>query len=56
MEEKNKVANLGIQIDASLRRKLDEHAKKEKRTIRAVVELALEEYFDRHSPSSKGEL
>lgn len=45
MDEKRDVVNLGIQIDAKLRDELGECAKREKRTMRAVVELALEKYF-----------
>ena len=45
MDEKRDVVNLGIQIDAKLRDELGECANREKRTMRAVVELALEKYF-----------
>lgn len=53
MEEKKRAVLLGVQVDSELRDKLDICAKYEKRTKRAVVELALEEYFKR-SDAFKG--
>lgn len=55
MEKKDEVVNLGIQIDKSIRDMLVECAKKEKRTLRAVVEIALEEHYDKYiGNDSKG--
>ena len=55
MEKKDEVVNLGIQIDKSIRDMLVECAKKEKRTLRAVVEIALEEHYEKYiGNDSKG--
>ena len=43
--QKDKIP-LGVQIDAGLNNCLSECAEAEKRTRRAVVELALEAYFE----------
>lgn len=43
--DSNKPATLTFQIDQDIKAKLDECARKEKRTKRAVIELALEQYF-----------
>lgn len=44
---KKNVTSLSIQLDSELGKMLEECAKKEKRTKRAVVELALEDYFSK---------
>ena len=56
MNNKNEAVSLGIQINRELRDQLGECAKREKRTMRAVVEIALEEYFRKSlERASKGE-
>ena len=45
MSKKSEVVPIGVQIDKDLNNTLSECAEKEKRTRRAVVELALEAYF-----------
>lgn len=53
MQAKNQKVPLGIQIDADLNDRLNECARAEKRTKRAVVELALEEHFERSEALKK---
>ena len=53
MQVKNQKVPLGIQIDADLNDRLNECARAEKRTKRAVVELALEEHFERSEALKK---
>ena len=55
--EKNEAVNLNIQVNRKLRDQLAECAKREKRTMRAIVELALEDYFRKSlDRAAKGEL
>ncbi|MCC6192107.1 MAG: hypothetical protein IT318_24010 [Anaerolineales bacterium] len=45
MTQENLIANLYAQIDARIAEELDETAKREERTKRAVLERALRDYF-----------
>lgn len=49
MDEK-KTTNLSIYIDPAIKQRLDECSRLERRTKRAVVEIALEQYFE-NSPA-----
>lgn len=57
MDTKQEAVNIGIQIDKDLRVELVDCAKREDRTMRAVVERALRDYFRKsREKESKGEL